>query len=89
MTRRDLAVALDTAGVGNRMLFGGNLVRQPVFSQARKTGSPAIRIIGDLSGADVIMNECLFVGVYPGMTPNMCEHVAYAVKQSVGHGGRR
>ncbi len=89
VSRRDLAVALDAARVGNRMLFGGNLIRQPVFAHARKTGSPTVRTVGDLAGADAIMNECLFVGVYPGLTPAMCEHMADAVKHAVGHGRLR
>jgi len=84
VSRRDLAVALDAARVGNRMLFGGNLVRQPVFAQARKTGVPLVRIVGDLAGADAIMNDCLFVGVYPGLTPAMCGHIASAVAAAVG-----
>jgi CDP-6-deoxy-D-xylo-4-hexulose-3-dehydrase len=84
VSRRDLAVALDDARVGNRMLFGGNLLRQPVFAQARKTGSPAVRIVGDLAGADAIMNECLFVGVYPGLTPAMCERIAHSIAKAVG-----
>jgi CDP-6-deoxy-D-xylo-4-hexulose-3-dehydrase len=68
VSRRDLAVALDQAKVGNRMLFGGNLVRQPVFAQARKTDAFAMRIVGDLTGADTIMHDTLFVGVYPGLS---------------------
>jgi CDP-6-deoxy-D-xylo-4-hexulose-3-dehydrase len=76
VTRKQLAVALDEAKIGNRMLFGGNLVRQPVFAQARAKGSMAMRIVGDLSGADMIMNQTLFVGVFPGLTETMCDHIA-------------
>jgi CDP-6-deoxy-D-xylo-4-hexulose-3-dehydrase len=79
VSRRELAVALDQAKVGNRMLFGGNLVRQPVFAHARKTRSVAMRIIGDLSGADTIMNDTLFVGVFPGLDRGMCEHIAMVI----------
>jgi CDP-6-deoxy-D-xylo-4-hexulose-3-dehydrase len=79
VTRKQIAVALDEAKVGNRMLFGGNLVRQPVFAQARAKGTIAMRIVGDLAGADAIMNETLFVGVYPGLTEPMCRHIADTV----------
>jgi CDP-6-deoxy-D-xylo-4-hexulose-3-dehydrase len=79
VSRKDLAVALDEAKIGNRMLFGGNLVRQPVFAQARSKGTFAMRIVGDLAGADAIMNETLFVGVYPGLTEPMCSHIAATV----------
>ena len=88
VSRRDLAVALDDARVGNRMLFGGNLLRQPVFSQARRAGAPHLRVVGDLAGADAIMNECLFVGVYPGLTSSMCNRIAEVVAAAVGRGER-
>jgi CDP-6-deoxy-D-xylo-4-hexulose-3-dehydrase len=39
----------------------------------------AMRIVGDLTGADTIMNETLFVGVYPGLTEPMCRHIADTV----------
>jgi len=65
------------------MLFGGNLVRQPVFAHAIAMGSPRIRIVGDLAGADAIMNDCLFVGVYPGLTAEMIDHVAKAVGAAI------
>jgi CDP-6-deoxy-D-xylo-4-hexulose-3-dehydrase len=76
VSRRALAVALDEAKIGNRMLFGGNLVRQPVFSAARRTNAIPMRIVGDLAGADAIMNETLFVGTFPGMTQDMCGFIA-------------
>jgi CDP-6-deoxy-D-xylo-4-hexulose-3-dehydrase len=76
VSRKDVAVALDKAKIGNRMLFGGNLVRQPVFAQARKTGAFPMRIVGDLAGADAIMNETLFVGTYPGLREAACGFIA-------------
>lgn len=79
VSRRDLAVALDEAKIGNRMLFGGNLLRQPVFANARQTNSFPMRIIGALPGADAIMNETLFVGTYPGMRDDMCGYIAGAI----------
>lgn len=79
VSRRNLAVALDEAKIGNRMLFGGNLVRQPVFAHARKHQTFPVRIIGDLAGADAIMNETLFVGTYPGLSEDACGYVADAI----------
>jgi CDP-6-deoxy-D-xylo-4-hexulose-3-dehydrase len=54
------------------MLFGGNLVRQPALTQlaadAQRQGRPLpYRIVGDLAGADRLMNSALFVGTYPGI----------------------
>jgi CDP-6-deoxy-D-xylo-4-hexulose-3-dehydrase len=74
-SRRDLAKALDAARIGNRMLFGGNLLRQPAFVELRKERPEALRVVGELKGADRIMNESIFVGTYPGLTPDMLNYM--------------
>jgi CDP-6-deoxy-D-xylo-4-hexulose-3-dehydrase len=74
-TRRALAQALDAAKIGNRMLFGGNLLRQPAFVQLRKDRPDAFRVATTMTGADRIMNESLFVGVYPGLTHTMMDYI--------------
>ena len=79
-TRTEFARALDAKKIGNRMLFGGNLVRQPAFVQLRKDNPAAFRVIGDLPGADRIMNEAVFIGVYPGLTQAMLEFVCDTIK---------
>lgn len=73
--RDDLVQCLNAAKIGNRMLFGGNLVRQPAFVGLRKQQPTAFRVIGDLAGADRIMNEAIFVGTYPGLTPMMLDYM--------------
>ena len=70
-----MAHFLDEKKIGNRMLFGGNLVRQPVLVQLRKDRPNAFRVIGDLAGADRIMKESLFVGTYPGLTKEMLDYI--------------
>lgn len=82
-TRRDFVGALDAAKIGNRMLFGGNLVRQPAFVQLKLDQPGAFRVVGDLAGADRIMNGALFVGVYPGLTPAMLEYMAETITRFV------
>ena len=67
---------LDEKKIGNRMLFGGNLLRQPVLVQLKKDRGEAFRTVGDLPGADRIMNEVLFIGTYPGLTPEMLDYMA-------------
>jgi CDP-6-deoxy-D-xylo-4-hexulose-3-dehydrase len=79
VSRKQLAVALDAAKIGNRMLFGGNLVRQPAFLTARTIDGIPLRTIGGLRGADSIMNDSLFVGVYPGLRATMCEFIAETI----------
>lgn len=78
-TRSEFARALDAAKIGNRMLFGGNLVRQPAFVQLRKDQPSALRIVGDLTGADRILNEAVFIGVYPGLNRAMLDYVAETI----------
>ena len=73
-SRADLARHLDGKKIGNRMFFGGNLLRQPAFVQLRKDRPEAFRVAGELPGADRIMNEAIFLGVYPGLTPAMMEY---------------
>jgi CDP-6-deoxy-D-xylo-4-hexulose-3-dehydrase len=78
-TRTELARHLDEHKIGNRMLFGGNLVRQPAFVQLRRENPDAFRVVGDMSGADRIMNESIFVGVYPGLTRAMLDYIVEVV----------
>ncbi len=86
----DLARHLDEKKIGNRMFFGGNLLRQPVFVQLRKDRPEAFRVVGHDSstsqpldsstisvlfpGADAIMNQALFLGTYPGLTKEMMDY---------------
>ena len=62
------------------MLFGGNLVRQPVMVQLRKDRPDAFRVIGNLEGADRIMNEAIFVGTYPGLTKEMLSYMIEVIR---------
>ncbi|WP_372717025.1 lipopolysaccharide biosynthesis protein RfbH [Novipirellula sp.] len=78
--RTDLARALDDAQIGNRMLFGGNLLRQPAFVQLRKERPEAIRMIGDMAGADEIMNRTIFIGTYPGMSRAMLAYIIESIQ---------
>ena len=78
-----LARHLDEKKIGNRMLFGGNLVRQPVLVQLAKDRPGAFRVVGDLPGADAIMNQALFIAAYPGLTPEMLDYMIETVTQFV------
>jgi len=82
-SRTEFARALDAKKIGNRMLFGGNLVRQPAFAQLRGENPAAFRVIGNLAGADRIMNEAVFVGVYPGLTRTMLDYMVETITKFV------
>jgi CDP-6-deoxy-D-xylo-4-hexulose-3-dehydrase len=82
-SRTELARALDEAKIGNRMLFGGNMLRQPAFVQLRKERPDAFRTMGQTPGADRLMNEAIFIGVYPGLTEAMISYVIERIHQFV------
>lgn len=79
----DLARHLESKKIGSRMLFGGNLVRQPVFVQLKRDRPSAMRVIGDLSGADQIMHNAIFLGTYPGLTRAMLDYEIDVIRKFV------
>ena len=70
-SRTDLAQELDRYRIGNRMLFGGNLLRQPAFVEMHKVRPQALRVVGEMKGSDDIMLRALFLGTYPGLSMTM------------------
>lgn len=72
-TRNQLAQELDAKNIGNRMFFGGNLLRQPAFVALQQERPSAVRLINSSKGADQIMNQALFLGTYPGLTEAMID----------------
>jgi len=72
-SRTELAQELDAHQIGNRMLFGGNLLRQPAFVQLLQDRPAALRVVGEMKGSDEIMASTLFLGTYPGLTPSMLQ----------------
>ena len=78
-TRRELVRHLDEKKIGNRMLFGGNLLRQPAFVQLRQDRPSAFRVVGDLAGADEVMQQALFLGTYPGLSSAMLEYMIHSL----------
>jgi CDP-6-deoxy-D-xylo-4-hexulose-3-dehydrase len=68
-TRRDLILHLESRRVATRLLFGGNLTRQPAYRDA------PFRIGGPLANTDTVMNQTFWIGVYPGLTDDMIAYV--------------
>ena len=73
-TQTQLARHLESKKIGNRALFGGNLLRQPAFVQLKRDRPQAFRVVGEMTGADELMQRALFLGTYPGLTPAMLEY---------------
>lgn len=88
-THTDLARHLDEKKIGNRMFFGGNLLRQPVFVQLKKDRPSAFRVVGEMKGADEIMNQALFLGTYPGLTQAMLAYEVEAIRAFVAAARQR
>jgi len=68
--RAQLIQALEGQRIGTRLLFGGNLIRQPAYHGSH------YRVIGNLSNTDYVMNSVFWIGVYPGLTQEMLDFVA-------------
>ena len=78
VSRLDLLRHLDQHKIGTRLLFGGNLTRQPYF-QGRN-----YRVVGDLTNTDRIMHDTFWIGVYPGLDEEHLDFVAGKITTYVG-----
>lgn len=83
-TRSSLAQHLEAERIGTRMLFGGNLLRQPALIQQRRDDPSTIRSVTEtMPGADALMQQALFLGVYPGLTAAMLQRMTQSVGQAM------
>lgn len=78
ITRVDLLKYLDQYKIGTRLLFAGNLTRQPYF-QGR-----AYRVSGELINTDTVMNNTFWIGVYPGLNEEMLSFVVEKIEAFFG-----
>ncbi len=78
VTRLDLLTYLDQNKVGTRLLFAGNLTRQPYMVNAK------YRISGELTNTDNVMNNTFWIGVQPSLTPAMLEYAAQKIETYLG-----
>ncbi len=77
LSRDALTRHLEERNIQTRLLFSGNLLRHPCFDALRGTG--AYRVSGSLEQTDFVMKNTFWVGVYPGMTEAMLEHMARCI----------
>ncbi|KAA6463106.1 lipopolysaccharide biosynthesis protein RfbH [Acidobacteria bacterium AB60] len=71
--RDELIRFLESRKIGIRLLFGGNLLRQPAYE------GQEYRVIGDLPNTDFVMDRVFWIGIYPGLTTEMLDYVASSI----------
>jgi len=78
VTRVDFLNYLDQNKIGARLIFAGNLTRQPYMIGRN------FRISGELINTDIVMNNTFWIGVYPGLTEPMLDYVAEKIESFLG-----
>ena len=84
--KNGLVQYLEKNGIQTRMLFAGNLTKQPCFDEMRESGQ-GYRVIGALKNTDRIMEKSFWIGVYPGMTKDMLDFMANCIIEYVRNAG--
>jgi CDP-6-deoxy-D-xylo-4-hexulose-3-dehydrase len=70
LSRNDVLKGLDRRKIGSRLLFGGNILRQPAYQNIK------YRVAGELHGTEHILKDTFWIGVYPGLTEQMLDYVS-------------
>ena len=73
VNREELLRFLDSRKIGTRLLFAGNILKQPAYKNVD------FRVVGDLTNTDVVMKRSFWVGVYPGLTETMLDYVIESI----------
>jgi CDP-6-deoxy-D-xylo-4-hexulose-3-dehydrase len=77
-SRNQIVQELNSAKIATRLLFGGNLLRQPAFM-----GTPR-RVVGELTNTDIVMNQTFWIGVWPGLSIPMLDYMIDTLHSIVG-----
>lgn len=73
VNREDLLRFLDSRKIGTRLLFAGNITKQPAYKDVE------FRVVGNLTNTNVVMTRSFWVGVYPGLTTQMLDYVIESI----------
>jgi CDP-6-deoxy-D-xylo-4-hexulose-3-dehydrase len=74
-TRNQLVEYLENNKIGTRLLFGGNLLKQPYMKNKN------YRIVGELKNSDIVMKNTFWIGVYPGLGVEELSYVINKIKK--------
>jgi CDP-6-deoxy-D-xylo-4-hexulose-3-dehydrase len=77
VSRNRIVEALNDRGIGTRLLFGGNLLRQPAFIDTPR------RLVAELTNTDIVMNDTFWIGVWPGITEKMVEFMSESLHEII------
>ena len=78
IARVDLLKFMDQFKIGTRLLFAGNLTRQPYFENVE------YRVVGELTNTDIIMNHTFWIGVYPGLSKQHLDFIIQKFEEFFG-----
>ena len=76
-TRDELTGALEAKKIGTRLMFAGNLLRQPAYEGWEH------RVVGELPNSDFVMNQVFWIGVFPGLTTEMLDFIVQTATEFV------
>ena len=74
VNREDMLRYLDSRKIGTRLVFAGNILRQPAYKESK------IKVVGNLTNTDLVMKRTFWVGVYPGLTKQMLDFVIESIE---------
>ena len=75
VNREELLRFLDSRKIGTRLLFAGNILKQPAYKDID------FRVVGELTNTDIVMKRSFWVGVYPGLTKPMLDYVIESITE--------
>jgi len=77
INRESLLRFLNSRNIGTRLIFAGNLLRQPAYLNINK------RVVADLTNTDIVMNRSFWIGTYPGLSDEMLDYSAQSIRDYV------
>ena len=77
--RDQLTRTLEANKIGTRLIFAGNLLRQPAYEGCE------YRVVGDMTNTDFVMNQSFWIGTFPGLNTEMLDFIAKVITEFVGH----
>ena len=77
--RDQLTKMLDAHKIGTRLIFAGNLLRQPAYEGCE------FRVVGEMTNTDFVMHQSFWVGTFPGLTTEMLDFIAKVIMDFVAH----